>query len=87
VLTLAASAATCTLRGRTAVILTFTTAADQRRANAELARVDAYYAVGTTSGDRWSAAPEQVTAPSGEQSIVQDVALALRGLIQRGLAP
>jgi hypothetical protein len=85
-LALAASAASCTLRGRTAVILAFTTASDQRRANSELARVDAYYATGTTAGTRWSAAPEQIAAVSGQQSIVQDVALALRGLIETGLS-
>ena len=84
VLTMSSAAATCTLRGRTAVILTFASLGIQRRANTTLARVDAYYATGTAGGTRWSVAPEQISAVSGEQSIVQDVALALHGLIQRG---
>lgn len=86
VLAVASAAATCTLRGRTAVILTFANTLDQHRANTALAGVDAYYATGTTGGLPWSAAPEQIGAVSGEQSIVQDVALALHGLIQRGAA-
>jgi hypothetical protein len=86
VLAVASSAATCSLRGRTAVILTFADTRDRHRANTELASVDAYYATGTTGGTPWSAAPEQISAVSGGQSIVQDAALALHGLIQRGAA-
>lgn len=76
----ASSAATCTLRGRTAAILTFARARDQSRAAALLRRVDAYYA----GGRNWLAAPEQTAASAGEQSVVQDVALALRGTVSQG---
>lgn len=76
----ASSAATGTLRGRTAIILTFTNARAQADAVAALRRVDAFYA----SGRGWVAAPEQINSTSGEQSIVQDVALALHDLVDPG---
>ena len=76
----ASSTATCTLRGRTVVIFTFTDKLHQTRNEADLRRVDAYFAAGTG----WTAAAEEIDEPAGQRSVVQDVALALVGQIEQG---
>ncbi len=80
VFTTAASAATCTLRGRTVVIFTFADQQQQARNEADLARVDAFFA----AGNGWTAAPEDISEPVGQQSVVQGVALTLHGRIEFG---
>jgi hypothetical protein len=75
-----ASAAACTLRGRTALILTFADQPRQAAAEAELRDRVAYYA----AGPGWSAAPTDTSEPVGQQSVVQGVALALGGRIETG---
>lgn len=74
------STASCTLRGRTAIVLTFTSRGDQAAINTELSGRVAYYATGTG----WSAAPTDTSERVGQQSVVQDVALALGGLVETG---
>lgn len=74
------SAASCTLRGRTALVLTFTSRTSQAAVEAELRDRVAYYA----TGPGWSAAPTDTSERVGQQSVVQDVALALGGLVETG---
>lgn len=74
-----ASAASCTLRGRTALVLTFTRAA-QAAVEARLRDRVAFYATGPS----WSGAPTDTSERVGQQSVVQDVALALGGLVETG---
>jgi hypothetical protein len=75
-----ASAVACTLRGRTALILTFTGRAEQGAVEGQLRDRVAYYA----TGPGWSAAPSDTSERVGQQSVVQDVALALGGLVETG---
>lgn len=75
--TQASAAAACTLRGLTAIILSFATAADQAATDRQLATRVTYY----TTGTGWSAAPTDTSEPVGQQSVVQDIALALHGTI------
>lgn len=76
----ASSSAQCAIRGSTVVIFGFSSAPDQARNEAYLRRADAYFAAGAG----WTAAPEQVGEPPVEQSLVQDVAIALGGRIHTG---
>lgn len=75
-----ASAASCTLRGRTAIVLTFTSRAGQAAVDAELRDRVAFYA----TGPGWSAAPTDTSERAGQQSVAQGVALALGGLVATG---
>jgi hypothetical protein len=74
------SAASCTLRGRTALILTFNRRAEQAAVAPQLRDRVAYYA----TGPGWVAAPTDTSERVGQQSVVQDVALALGGLVETG---
>ena len=80
---LADSAATCSLRGRSAELLTFAGPTAQAATEARLRRDVAYYARGTG----WVAVPVDLSEPVGQQSVVQDFALALSGQIVIGAAP
>ena len=71
------SAAVCSLRGRAAELLTFPGPAAQAAIEAGLRGQVAYYAQGTG----WLAIPVDLSEPVGQQSVVQDFALALRGKI------
>lgn len=77
----ASSAATCTLRGNTAVILALPTRDRLSEVAAVLHRIDAFYAVGTD----WAAAPATAAASAVEESMSQEYALALRGRIVEGI--
>jgi hypothetical protein len=74
------SAVTCALQGRTALLLTFRNAHDESVAAAPAYAMTAYYA----AGPGWLAVPADLSEPVGQQSIVQDVALALGGQIMLG---
>jgi hypothetical protein len=80
VFTTATTSATCTLRGRKVAIFTFPNPQRQASNEADLQRVDAFYAV----GNGWTAAPEEIDEPAGQQSVAQDVAIALHGRIELG---
>ncbi len=76
----ASSAAACTLRGRTVVLLAFTSRSHLSEAEAVLHRIDAFYAVGAD----WVAAPTRVTASAIEESMSQEYAFALHGRMAVG---
>ena len=80
--TAAASAATCALRGHSVVIFAFASGAAQRANQTALAAAYLFYA----TGSGWTACPASVPEPSAQQSAVQDVALALGGLVEQGHA-
>ena len=77
----ASSAAACTLRGNTAVLLAFPTHERLSHATAVLLRIDAFYAVGAG----WAAAPAGMTASAVEESVSQEYALALHGRMAEGI--
>jgi hypothetical protein len=76
----AGSAATCTLQGRTALLVTYANRQQESTAATVADRMTAYFA----SGPGWLALPVDLSEPVGQQSVVQDVALALHGMIQVG---
>lgn len=76
----ARSAVSCSLQGRSAVLLTFDNPAAQAAAQDPLYPRLAFYAAGAG----WVVVPLDVSEPVGEQSIVQDFALALAGHIVIG---
>ncbi len=80
VFTTASSSAACSIRGATVVIFGFSDAHSQARNEAYLRQVDAYFAY----GPGWTAAPEELGEPTGQQSLVQDVAISLGGRIANG---
>lgn len=79
----ARDAVSCTLRGRGVVLLTYRSPAAQSAAAAVARASSAYYATGAG----WLALPIDRSEPVGQQSVVQDVALALNGQILPGANP
>ena len=79
-ITRASSAATCTLQGRTALLLSYSSRHDEAAAAAAAHEMTAYFA----SGPGWLAVPLDLSEPIGQQSVVQDIALALAGSIRIG---
>lgn len=78
--TRARSAAACTLQGRTALLLSYPDEHAESAAAAFAYPNTAYFAAGAG----WLAVPIDRSEPVGQQSIVQDVALALHGHVGIG---
>jgi hypothetical protein len=76
----ALSGATCTLQGRAALLLSYASRQDEAEAAATAYGITAYFAAGAG----WLALPLDLSEPVGQQSVVQDVALALDGTIGVG---
>ena len=76
----ASSATECSLRGRTALLLTFTDQSSQDSAAKQVAAAERFYA----SGPGWLAAAVQPTDAPSDQSLVDAVAGALGGSSRRG---
>lgn len=76
----ARSAATCTLQGRTALLLSYPNVHSEAVAAGASYAITAYFA----AGRGWLAVPVDLSEPVGQQSVVQDIALALGGQIRIG---
>lgn len=76
----AASASSCTLRGAGVVIFAFRSAGQLAAAVASVRTLESFSA----KGDDWLALAEQDTAPAAQESVVQDVAVALGGVLVPG---
>jgi hypothetical protein len=79
----AGSAATCTLQGRIAVLVSYPSRPAESAAASAARAITAYFA----GGPGWLAVPVDRSEPVGEQSVVQGVALALGGQIRFGTGP
>lgn len=77
----AESAAACTLQGRTAAVITYPTRQAESTAAAAAYADTAYFG----AGPGWLAIPTDLSEPVGQQSVVQDLALALNGQILPGV--
>lgn len=72
--------ATCTLQGRSTALPSYASRQDEAEAAAVAYEITAYFA----AGPGWLAVPLDLSEPVGQQSVVQDVALALHGTVQVG---
>ncbi len=75
-----ASGAECRLQGRSALLVSYAGDRAESAAASVAYRGAAYFAV----GPGWLAVPLDLSEPVGQQSVVQDVALALNGRVLRG---